>query len=126
MAYYNNDRRDNYNNRDYDDRNRGYNRDRDYDRGGRNDRRDYDRGRDDRRDFNDNRNRPFAINEPVRHKATGFRLIVISYGREQIECRKPNLESEYFYEYELEPWTGKSEIDPDAESQMKMFNNVVV
>lgn len=50
-----------------------------------------------------NRSRPYEINQPVRHIATGTRLIVINYGREQIECRKPDLTAEYFYEYELEP-----------------------
>lgn len=48
---------------------------------------------------------PYEINEPVRHIATGTKLIVISYGREQIECRKPDLSAEYFYPYELEPFT---------------------
>lgn len=47
---------------------------------------------------------PFEINQPVRHIATGIKLIVIKYGREQIECRKPDLSAEYFYDYELEPW----------------------
>lgn len=55
----------------------------------------------------DNRNsnnvvRPFEINQVVRHKVTGVNLIVIKYGREQIECRKPDLSAEYFYPYELE------------------------
>lgn len=48
-------------------------------------------------------NHPYELNQPVRHIATGTRLIVINYGREQIECRKPDLTAEYFYEYELEP-----------------------
>lgn len=47
--------------------------------------------------------RPFEINQPVRHIATGVRLVVIRYGREQVECRKPDLSSDYFYLYELEP-----------------------
>lgn len=49
--------------------------------------------------------RPFEINQPVRHIATGIRLVVIKYGREQVECRKPDLSSDYFYLYELEPIT---------------------
>ena len=58
----------------------------------------------------DNRGRemmdhPFEINEVVRHKATGARLVVIRYGREQVECRKPDLSADYFYLYELEPMT---------------------
>ena len=48
--------------------------------------------------------RPYALNQPVRHIATGTRLIVINYGREQIECRKPDLSADYFYPYELEPY----------------------
>ena len=52
-----------------------------------------------------NNDYPYEINEPVRHIATGVKLIVISYGREQIECRKPDLSAEYFYPYELEPFT---------------------
>lgn len=84
MAY--NDRRYNdrggyngYNSRGqgYNDRDRGYN-DRSYDR-------------------------PFNIGDPVKHRATGTILYVISFGREQIECRKPDLSAEYFYEHELAP-----------------------
>lgn len=46
---------------------------------------------------------PFKINQNVRHIATGIKLTVIRYGREQVECRKPDLSSEWFYLYELEP-----------------------
>lgn len=60
----------------------------------------YDRYEDDQQD---RMPRPFDINQPVRHIATGIRLIVIKYGREQVECRKPDLTSDYFYLYELEP-----------------------
>lgn len=49
--------------------------------------------------------RPYEINQPVKHAATGIRLTVIRYGREQVECRKPDLSSEWFYLYELEPIT---------------------
>ena len=48
-------------------------------------------------------NCPYEINQPVRHIATGVKLTVIRYGREQIECRKPDLSAEWFYLYELEP-----------------------
>ena len=56
----------------------------------------------------DNRGReqmdcPYEINQPVRHVATGIKLTVIRYGREQVECRKPDLSSKWFYLYELEP-----------------------
>lgn len=55
----------------------------------------------------DDRNRmskcPYEINQPVKHIATGIKLSVIRIGREQIECRKPDLSSEWFYDYELEP-----------------------
>lgn len=47
----------------------------------------------------------FELGQPVRHIATGLKLSVISFGREQIECRTPDLRSEYFYPHELEPWT---------------------
>ena len=30
-------------------------------------------------------------------------LSVISFGREQIECRKPDLDTVWVYEYEIEP-----------------------
>lgn len=84
-----------YNNRGYD--NRGYN-DRGYDR------RDYnDRGYDNRRDYNDRPDFPFAIGEKVIHKATGTELYVINYGREQLECRKPDLGTAWFYVHELTP-----------------------
>ena len=48
---------------------------------------------------------PYEINQPVRHVATGIKLTVIRYGREQVECRKPDLSSEWFYLYELEPFS---------------------
>ena len=48
--------------------------------------------------------RPYEINQPVRHIATGVKLIVINYGREQVECRKPDLSADYFYLHELEPY----------------------
>ena len=51
-----------------------------------------------------NSSRPFKINQAVRHIGTGAKLIVIRYGREQVECRKPDLSSDYFYIYELEAW----------------------
>ena len=102
MASWGNNGR-NYNNGGYNN-NRGYNNrnnDRGYNnRGNNNWGNDYD----DRDRFQqDQRPRPFDINQPVRHIATGVRLIVISYGREQIECRKPDLSADYFYDYELEP-----------------------
>lgn len=56
-------------------------------------------------DYGRNTNRPFKINQAVRHIGTGAKLIVIRYGREQVECRKPDLSSDYFYIYELEAWS---------------------
>lgn len=50
---------------------------------------------------------PFDIGQVVRHKTTGQELTVISYGREQIECRLPDLTSQYFYVHELESIDGK-------------------
>lgn len=47
-------------------------------------------------------NRPFKINQIVRHIGTGVKLVVIGYGREQVKCRKPDLSADYFYIYELE------------------------
>lgn len=65
-----------------------------------------------RNDNYDNRNNgpqqgefEFDLGQPVRHIATGLKLSVIKFGREQIECRTPDLRSEYFYPHELEPWT---------------------
>ena len=46
--------------------------------------------------------RPFALNQVVRHIGTGILLTVIGYGREQVQCRKPDLSSDYFYIHELE------------------------
>ena len=45
----------------------------------------------------------FSIGEKVLHVASGIELNVIGYGREQLECRKPDLTSEWFYEHELAP-----------------------
>lgn len=79
-----------------------------YEKYRRSDRGSYNRGYGDNRGGGyDDRDRgpacPFSINQPVRHIATGVKLSVIRIGREQIECRKPDLSSEWFYEYELEP-----------------------
>lgn len=46
-------------------------------------------------------NFPFKIGEKVIHKFTGDELFVIRYGREQLECRKPDLSSGWFYVDEL-------------------------
>lgn len=59
--------------------------------------------------FDNFNNRPYELNQPVRHIATGVKLIVINYGREQVECRKPDLSSDYFYLHELEPFDGKDD-----------------
>lgn len=62
--------------------------------------------------YNNNGNysdKPYELNQPVRHIATGIKLIVINYGREQVECRKPDLTSDYFYLHELEPFDSKDE-----------------
>lgn len=50
-----------------------------------------------------NPNIPFEIGQKVIHTATGLELSVIRFGREQVECRKPDLSSAWFYAYELEP-----------------------
>ena len=102
MGYYNNDR-NGYNNRGY-DRRGGYDRrdnyDRGYDRGGYDRRGNYDRGYD-RPDF------PYEIGQKVIHKATGLELSVINYGREQLECRKPDLGTVWCYVHELAPLPGE-------------------
>lgn len=77
----------------------GYGRRDDY-RGG------YDRGGyDGRRDFNrfDNRGSQYDIGQKVVHLATGTELSIISFGREQIECRKPDLDTVWVYEHEIAP-----------------------
>ena len=95
MGYYNDDRgygrggyggRDNYRGGGYDRRGGGYDR---------RDRAPFDR-------FS-NPNSRFDIGQKVIHKATGMELSVISFGREQIECRKPDLDTVWVYEYEIEP-----------------------
>ena len=94
---YNNGRNNNnrnYNNGGYNNNNRNYN------NGGYNNNQNYNNGYDN----NNYIDRPYEINEPVRHIATGVKLIVINYGREQVECRKPDLSADYFYLHELEPF----------------------
>ena len=54
------------------------------------------------RDPMENPGFPFDIGQVVRHKTTNEELTVIRYGREQLECRLPNLTSQWFYVYELE------------------------
>lgn len=81
-----------------------YYNDRDYRRG-------YDRPRyDDRRGGYDNQDQPrqfrFDIGQKVIHTATGTELSVVRFGREQLECRKPDLSTVWLYEYELEPVNG--------------------
>lgn len=49
-----------------------------------------------------NAQRPFAMNQIVRHIGTGIKLTVIGYGREQVLCRKPDLGTDYFFVHELE------------------------
>lgn len=89
-----------YNDR-YDRRGGGYRNDRDYDY--------RDRGYD-RRDSFDRMNSHgrfrFDIGQRVIHKATGTELSVVSFGREQLECRKPDLSTVWLYEHELEPAPG--------------------
>lgn len=71
-----------------------------YGRGG------YGRGGYDRQPFDrmDGRGRfRFDIGQKVVHSATGIELSVISFGREQIECRMQDLSTAWFYEHELEP-----------------------
>ena len=46
---------------------------------------------------------PFELGQMVRHRATGTELSIIRIGREQVECRMPDLTSAWFYVHELEP-----------------------
>lgn len=75
----------------YDDRRGGY----DDRRGGGYNRRDFDR-------FS-NPGSQFDIGQKVVHIATGLELSVISFGREQIECRKPDMSTVWVYEHEIAP-----------------------
>lgn len=111
MGYYNNDR--------YDRRGGGYGGGRrDYGRGGwgdNYDRGDYGRGGYDR---NNDRRFRFEIGEKVIHVASGLELSVINYGREQLECRKPDLSTGWFYEHELESISnGASQNNPQQPNQ---------
>lgn len=45
---------------------------------------------------------PFNVGEMVRHRATNTELSVVRIGREQVECRLPDLTSQWFYVHELE------------------------
>ena len=105
MPYYGDDRNFRRGGGRYDDR-RGYDRgyDRGYERGY-----DRDRGYDRRGGYNDQdqpRQFQFDIGQKVIHTATGMELSVVRFGREQLECRKPDLSTVWLYEYELEPVTG--------------------
>ena len=111
MAYYNNDR--------FDRRGGGYGGGRrDYGRGGWGD--NYDRGGYDRGGYDRNNDRRFRfeIGEKVLHVASGLELSVINYGREQLECRKPDLSTGWFYEHELESISnGSSQNNPQQPPQ---------
>lgn len=76
----------------YYDRGRGYDRRGGYDRG-------YDRGYG--RGNGYDRQFQFDIGQKVIHVATGTELTVINYGREQLECRKPDLSTVWMYEHEI-------------------------
>lgn len=107
MAYYNNDRgyapngggypNRGYDQPRYDDRNTGYRPNNwNNDRGS---------GRQDFRPnqcYDNSAPRQFNAGDDVIHKQTGIKMRVVKLGREQYECRKPDLSSEYFYEDELE------------------------
>lgn len=54
-----------------------------------------------------NPNSKFDIGQKVIHNATGIELSIISFGREQIECRKPDLDTIWVYEHEISPMDGK-------------------
>lgn len=92
-------RRGGYNNRGY-NYNRGYNNNRNYNRQPQ-----YQTGM-------------FDIGDKVIHRATGTELTVISIGREQYECRKPDLSNGWFYEHELE-----APMDTSDNNQPKYNNN---
>jgi hypothetical protein len=83
---YNNYNRGGYGSRDYGYNNRGYGRD-NYSRGG----------------YEPTTNIPFEVGQIVRHIATGTELSVVRIGREQVECRLPDLSSNWFYVHELAP-----------------------
>lgn len=75
----------------------------------------YGRGYDNRgydRPYNNNYNRgyeqprpiiPYEVGQMVRHCATNTELLVVRIGREQVECRLPDLTSQWFYVHEIEP-----------------------
>ena len=62
-----------------------------------------------RRDFDrfSNPGSQFDIGQKVIHIATGTELSIISFGREQIECRKPDLSTVWVYEHEISPIDNK-------------------
>lgn len=94
MGYQNYNNRGGYNNRGY---RGGY--DRPYDNRGGYDRpyenRPYDGG------YQPQPNCPYEVGQIVWHRASGTELSVIRIGREQVECRTPNLDSQWFYLHEL-------------------------
>lgn len=47
----------------------------------------------------------YDIGQKVIHSATGMELSIIGYGREQLECRKPDMGVVWVYEHEIEPMT---------------------
>ena len=82
MGYNNNFRRGGYNRGGY---NNGYN------RGG------YDR------QYQQPRHMRYDVGQRVIHRASGIELTIVRLGREQYECRKPDLSTGWFYENELDP-----------------------
>lgn len=44
---------------------------------------------------------PYAIGEMVLHRATNTEMSVIRIGREQVQCRLPDMRAEWFYVEEL-------------------------
>ena len=59
--------------------------------------------------FNGNGRFSFDIGQKVIHIASGIELSVINFGREQLECRKPDLTTGWFYEHELAPLTNETQ-----------------
>lgn len=101
MGYNDNYRRGGYDRGGYRDYDRGYDRGYDRQRGG------YPPPQTDYNDKFNNPSFPYQIGQKVIHKATGIELTVISYGREQLECRKPDLGTVWCYVHELDPVEGK-------------------
>lgn len=72
----------------------------------------YNRGGYDRNQYQQQpRHMRYDVGQKVIHRASGIELTIIRLGREQYECRKPDLTTGWFYENELDSLDAGTSID---------------